>query len=96
MSFGIAEPEFANPLATCCEQHFFTAEELDRHRSQHVTCPGLPDVDGSSCGRALHPSVLAFHLETEHSRNVNKVGKDDTSDGVDDAFLKRWREARKK
>lgn len=89
------EPEFANPLATCCQQHFFTAEELDRHTAEHVVCPGVPGTEDSSCGCSIHPTAIAFHLETEHATASPAT---DTKSGAEnsDPALKRWREARRR
>nr|CDS21017.1 nuclear fragile X mental retardation interacting [Echinococcus granulosus] len=95
VSFGIAEPEFANPLATCCEQHFFTAEELDRHTAEHVVCPGIPGMEGSSCGHSIHPSAIAFHLETEHA-TANSAADTKGDAEHNGPALKRWREARRR
>ncbi|KAL5105168.1 hypothetical protein TcWFU_004161 [Taenia crassiceps] len=95
VSFGIVEPEFANPLATCCQQHFFTAEELDRHIAEHVVCPGVPGAEDSSCGRTIHPTAIAFHLETDHATAIPTT---DTRGDAEhsDPTLKRWREARRR
>ncbi|VDK38666.1 unnamed protein product [Taenia asiatica] len=95
VSFGIAEPEFANPLATCCQQHFFTAEELDRHTAEHVVCPGVPGTADNSCGRNIHPTAIAFHLETEHATAKSATDTNGDAEHSDPA-LKRWREARRR
>ncbi|KAL5969766.1 Nuclear fragile X mental retardation-interacting protein 1 [Taenia solium] len=95
VSFGIADPEFANPLATCCQQHFFTAEELDRHTAEHVVCPGVPGTVDNSCGRNIHPTAIAFHLETEHATANSATDTKGDAEHSDPA-LKRWREARRR
>ncbi|VDM31427.1 unnamed protein product [Hydatigera taeniaeformis] len=95
VSFGIAEPEFANPLATCCQQHFFTAAEFNRHTTEHIVCPGVPGTEDSSCGRSIHPTAIAFHLETEHAI-ANSTTDARRHDEQSDPALKRWREARRR
>ncbi|KAM7538697.1 hypothetical protein Aperf_G00000052653 [Anoplocephala perfoliata] len=90
VNFGIVEPEFANPLATCCQMLFFTQKEYECHISEHVSCPGLPGVENSGCGRDVHPSVIKIHLEIDHRKKA---------DGLNDAketLTKSWREARAK
>ncbi|VDL60782.1 unnamed protein product [Hymenolepis diminuta] len=89
LTFGTMKPAFANPLAICCQMLFFTQQEYDHHTSEHVRCPGLPGVEGSSCGKDIHPSTIKIHLELEHR---NKTKADEAAEK--DKALKSWREAR--
>ncbi|VDD78305.1 unnamed protein product, partial [Mesocestoides corti] len=88
VSFGIVNPEFSNPLKTCCDQHFFTEEEYDRHRAEHVPCTE------AGCSLVLHPSILKFHIETVHAKEDLYARLRPALEG--DKSLTHWIESRRK